>query len=325
MVVRPPRLILATNCADRKADTAGDPVRLRDVEGRGPAERARRWAAALRHSQAGMHPADRLYQGDHWSSSIRALGAAAEAGLHTELWVISAGYGLYPAATPIPPYAATFTGGTPDSVYRSSETGIDRSEYLTEWWTALERHVHDRSVGPRSFVSLARSHPDSVIVVVSSGSYLDAVTNDLLAAARELEDPGRLIIVSGGAARRELHPLANHLLPVSAKFQSAVRGTLSALNARVAERMLGDLRGPGDLRFDVLRDRLERWADTLPEQTRYDRAVKDDAEVCAWIRKAARGVDHASASALLRVFRDDGFACEQKRFGRLFARVRAGK
>jgi hypothetical protein len=53
------------------------------------------------------------------------------------------------------------------------------------------------------------------------------------------------------------------------------------------------------------------------EIKRYDRRKLSDDEVVSWIHAAQDEMPGASASRMLRVFRDAGYACEQSRFGEL--------
>lgn len=318
MIARNSRLIVASTCADRKAAIATERVSLRDVP-HGPArQRAISWAARLKRAGGGRESADFLYQGDHWNATKATLHNASEAGFRAELWIVSAGYGLYPAHSPVGSYAATFTPGHEDSVAPPDIDRVSRLHYLARWWDAIADRLPVDGVRTRTFSRIASRYRDAGILVISGGSYLDAITEDLLEAAERLDDPDQLVIVSCGAAARTSHSLQNHLLPVDARFQQVVGGTRSALNARVAKWLLGQIPYGGNFGFAALRARIEKTAEGLEDAPRYDRQPMTDAEVKRWIRKAGREVERPSASALLRLFRDSGFACEQKRFGRLF-------
>lgn len=317
-----PRLVVATTCSDRKASIAKRRVHLRevprDLSGR---ERARRWAARLKKAEGGRDSADVLYQGDHWVTSKNTFDAAVEAGFRAELWVISAGYGLYPAEAPVAAYAATFTPGHEDSVAPDRLNRSTRAEYLTAWWHAVAQHMPVLGARARTFADLARQDRSVRVLVVSGQSYLDAITDDLLEAASIVRSTDQLVVVSTGANGRRHHPLAAHLLPVDARFQHEVGGTRSALNARIAAWLMEgvlDARGFG---FDYCRRKVERAAARLPEAPTYNRTPMTDAQVKRWIRTNKRQMDRPSATAMLRLFRDSGLACEQKRFGALYRSV----
>ena len=60
--------------------------------------------------------------------------------------------------------------------------------------------------------------------------------------------------------------------------------------------------------------------DEATEQTPARKAVTDE-DVRVFVRNALRANPRARHTALLREYREAGYACEQKRFGRLFKEV----
>jgi hypothetical protein len=245
-----------------------------------------------------------------------------EAGFLTELWVISAGYGLYPASAVVPRYAATFNSGHPDSVVPRGYMGLDPPTYLARWWYALSRHVSVPGVATRTFEAIAKADRSSRILVVGGQSYLQAITTDLLVAAGNLSDPENLVVISCGSSTEPNHLLRRHLVPIDARFQSQVGGTRSALNARVARWMLQGLLNTDQFSASRLAEIASRTAAGLGDARTYDRTPMTDEEVLCWIRRSQTRLTTPSATALLRMFRNEGNACEQKRFGRIFGLVR---
>jgi hypothetical protein len=69
---------------------------------------------------------------------------------------------------------------------------------------------------------------------------------------------------------------------------------------------------------------VKKLAGEAPELVKFDRKELDDDAVTAFIQAWADTEVAPTASRLLRVLRDRGFACEQKRFGRLFKAYVAG-
>lgn len=111
------------------------------------------------------------------------------------------------------------------------------------------------------------------------------------------------------------HSLADILLPCDARLQAIVGGALVALNARVARKLFAE--PPAEWTFDAARARLAEWLAAAPVREHVARRGMDDEEIVGSIPRELT-LAPASASALLRDFRDRGLACEQKRFARLF-------
>jgi hypothetical protein len=111
--------------------------------------------------------------------------------------------------------------------------------------------------------------------------------------------------------------LGTIFLPADARLQSCLGGTRQALNVRVGERLLKErIRSRADA-ASYLNDLLR----AQPALTRYDRKKLSDEEVLSLITEGLARSPGASASRLLREFRDRGYACEQGRFGDLHKKL----
>ena len=63
---------------------------------------------------------------------------------------------------------------------------------------------------------------------------------------------------------------------------------------------------------------LERWLKAAPPLVKLERLPRTDAQVAGFIRRRRATEPDATASRLLREFRDLGFACEQRRFASIY-------
>jgi hypothetical protein len=171
---------------------------------------------------------------------------------------------------------------------------------------------------PRSIRDLAATEPSANFLLVLSASYFHACREDIAQASKLVRDPDRFIVVSAGA--RNQGPLGSLMVPADARLQACLGGTRQALNTRIAAHLASA----------GIRSRMQatgHLAQLLTEQppiTRYERKKLSDTEVLALIKDGLAQSPGASASQLLRQFRDAGYACEQGRFGQLF-RVFTGK
>jgi hypothetical protein len=305
-----PHLHVVVTCTHRKRLGAPPRLRLSSIRVKDVLARGRQWVDRLRAEPAPEVPASDLYAGDHWQVALSLLSQSHP----VQLWVASAGYGLVRLGQQLKPYSASFSPG-PDSVLVHGRRE-QRDGELREWWELITRANlgHSR---PRTLRELAASDPGAILLVALSEPYVRALRDDLVAARTKLHGSGKLLIVSAGT--KHCPGLDENLLPVDANLQIAVGGPRLSLNARIARHL-------------VTTSATHRWAtsaitESLSEvrsaSTRHHPRIRlTDAKVMAFIKRAARQDTHASRSDLLHRLRSQGFACEQQRFGSLFAKSR---
>jgi hypothetical protein len=164
---------------------------------------------------------------------------------------------------------------------------------------------------------LARREPNALYLVALSSVYLTACSEDVQNAGVALASPEHLTIISAGTEARG--PLARHLIPANARLQPTLGGTRQSLNARILAHLV---RHPaGVLTYTGSREVLEGLLEVAPPPVTYQRAPRTDTQVETFIRRRLATEPDATASRLLREFRDLGFACEQHRFGALYRAV----
>lgn len=305
-------LHIVTSCTNRKSHDAGE-RRIGDLIRRPLAERVEAWWARLGSpAESPMVRASDLYVGPHWRRSCEAVDLAEGSGVFADvqLHVMSAGYGLVPSCEPLRPYAATFSTESDDCV-------LGRGDRGDAWWDELSRFELP-SGAPRSIRSLAEQDNDATIVVVGSTQYMRAVAQDVIAASR-LAEPERVWIVCGGRVPTELENIAVALDGTKAEgLQARMVDLAAAATAHLA-------RSAGEHRFrlsEASRVLEEIEASTAPSARRKARTASDQ-EVTDFITRSIAGWEESrppTKTALLRLLRaNEDFACEQKRFGRLYA------
>ena len=154
--------------------------------------------------------------------------------------------------------------------------------------------------------------------IIASAPYLQATATDVAAAAETLSDPGQLAVFSAGARFvREVEPF---LLPYDLRMREKVGGAAMSLNVRVARELLS-----AGCAFDhaALSAALGRMAAGLGGPAAPKRPTMTDDEVIRFLRAQLNTDPALACTPLLRRLRDvEGRACEQKRFGELYRRVR---
>ncbi len=295
---------VVVTCSHRKRLQVPHELRVRNLPRLPFDRRVGEWLERLKGSATPVACALDLYAGEHWSVA-RSLPKVA-AGQPVHLWILSAGYGLISGEARIHAYAATFAPGHPDSVGLNGTRG--------DWWSALAAWSGPEPGSPRSLAQLARQDPGGTILVALSPPYLDACSVDLTEAAASLDIHERLsVICVGGTDGTKLKDL---MLPGDARLQHELGGSRQALNVRVLAHLLREHQGPMT-RIECAAT-IEDVLSLQPNLVEYDRKRCSDAEVAHYIRNRLEIDQSISRSRLLREFRDDGFACEQSRFGELF-------
>jgi len=298
-------LILITNCAATKRIAAGAPVLLRNWTG-SVRHRFHWWQKAI-EKQVSTTTVRDCYAGDAWSQALAAEQASPN---NSQLWVISAGLGLLSVDQSIPNYSATFVNNDLDSVASNHLEKTDWWNLLVEWRRA--------STGIGCITDLALANPKSVLMVAVSSSYFSVIKDDLVSARAALASPDQLLVISAGT--RPVRALGTSLLPIDARFENLVGGARSTLNARMLRRIIEENR-QGRIRASQISEYLSAIATTLDSPRSFERRPLADKQIATFIRKQSRSVPRSSASALLRILRDQGLACEQKRFHRIYKTI----
>lgn len=308
---------IIVTCTKRKSVPAQDCLQLGRVVGSTVSELVKQWISQLQKANSPSRPADELYSGDHWQIARSLPEVARGRKIHVRLWVCSAGYGLIPSWAPLKPYSATFSTHHKDSVLRCLATR--RAGSVDEWWSRLAKWPGPVPGEPRTLSDLARNAKRTPLIFVASDVYLRAVGPDLEEARNELADPRLLTIISGGGSPVGL--LRSHQLPCDARLQSLLGGALMSLNVRAVRRLLSQV-DLWPLRCDDLAAEYQKLIDAQPEFEQPQRRQMTDERIRKFIGHQLGKNPTLCASPLLRQLRDGGFACEQKRFGKLFLQVR---
>ena len=306
---------LVVSCSNRKRYETASGLAAHQLVGADVQCRLKAWKERLNAAPEQKYPAEHLYMGEHWSVVRDLLSAAGDRGWDVRLWICSAGYGLIRPSACIHSYQVTFASGTRDSLTDWESNAAQK------WWRGVCSYpVAGERVAPRSLTRLALQYPQTPMIVALSADYLNAVEEDLLNVLKIEYFRRHLAIISCGTNKKTVH-WQNNLLPCNGSMSASLGGTFSSLNARVA-RFLFEAPAHED-------PTVEYWAGlvrSLERQTiaRLSRSSQSDAEVSEFIRNALKRIPTVSKSRLLEELRASGKACEQKRFGELYMRLKQG-
>lgn len=309
------RVAVAVPCTDRKRGGQAMPeAMLRNVSvDLSISERVDQWVDRLLNERdRGVNPPlAELYVGPGWRASMQLVAGvkeAVESGV--DGFVISAGLGLQRLDDEVrgwPRYSATFASRHPDSVVVGSR---DQQRLATEWWSSLGR---SEMLGGTTFVELSSSH--DAVVVAASASYLRATAEDLVAAAQS-----GLRVVAFTASPVGLGDLDSYVIRIDARARSVVTASDARATAdfvafaarRLGEELL-DIAAARRFVTGILEGR------TAPPRPRGAAARPD--EVRSFIEASLRADPELRKAPLLRRWRDEGRAFEQKRFGAIYDEV----
>ena len=308
------RVNIVVTCTKRKRVSPTVDLRLRDVHAPDPRTGFSLWLERLSNSTAEHVPARHLYAGDHWSIVETLEGAAAASGFKAGIWVCSAGYGLVGLDSRIKSYSATFSADQPDTVCKWAAVAPN-PDARKFWWRLHAGWSGPDSSMPRSIAQVAIKYPEAPMLVVASQAYLRAIVEAVREAAEKLCDPDLLCVISAGT--NSLPTLEANLLPANAALQKELGGGLHSLNIRLARAILSESAAE-NLRASFLSATFRRKLVEAPPISVYQREAMTDEEVKEYIKVAIGNDSNVTKTALLRRLRDNGLACNQGRFSRLF-------
>lgn len=286
------KLTLVVNCTERKSVRASANTSVRNLPAGSVTERVEEWSRRLR-SEPAQASLDDLYKGEAWAQVQELRREITASGVEVDLLVASAGLGLRSVEDRTPSYAATFASSQPDSVVSNPAESQD-------WWALLN------SVDSASKLNEIGSSP--VLFVLSDG-YARAIHQDLVRVARKSAD---CLIVGGW---KDVDGMSR--VPADRALRSSLGGTVSSLNLRMArswwaQRKSSALVGPND------HETWTRWRTSVRVVESWGRRPATDRELSDLAATLKESDPTMSASRALRVVRDSGIACEQKRFGQIF-------
>lgn len=309
------KLHIVLSCTARKRGSELDYPRLRSVGSARISDRVEQWVALV---SAAPRPyvAAELYAGEYWRTGMELASCASPPG-QIGVSAVSAGLGLVGIHDQVPMYEATLAARHPDSVLRTSDPAAV-SRVRRQWWDELTRAEVLRRRGPQRLADLGGGGSDVSVMVCVGRSYLDAVAADLATLAECLGDPERVMVFASG---KPLAGLEECWVAVAGSLRLTLGGSLASTNLRAAKAVLAEL-GTLSPTADKARSIVGTLTATAGELPSFDRERQHDEEILDWILDRLAENPRATKTAALRRLRDEGRACEQARFGRLFADAR---
>lgn len=296
------QLIVAVNCTSKKTAQAGRSLCARDLERGDLAQLAKEWRFRVEAASAQQVPARELYSGRAF-----ALASKTAQGAGAELYVLSAGMGFVKQDAPVPPYNLSVAPNSDDCILlRSCAEPFTSSQ----WWAALHE-----AQGSRPLAKLLSRRPKAMLILAATRPYIAMVEEELMSLTAA--QMSRLRIV--GPTRAEGLPelLRPSVMPYDDRLDDVefgLQGTRFDFAARALTHfvgLVGDdecVQSPQD---HAKRVRLSLSKGRAPERLQRERI---DAAALRRHVRALKKAGESKTSALAKLRRDLGYACEQQRF-----------
>lgn len=296
------QLIVAVNCTSKKTAKPSAGLSARDL-GPGTVEQlVRAWNSRVRGASAHQIPARDLYSGRAFSLASNAAERA-----DADLYVLSAGMGFVKHDALVPPYNLSVAPGTIDCILRRSNA---EPFTASQWWAALHK-----AKGSRPLEKLLRRRPKAMLVVAATRPYIEMIEDELSSLAPS--EVARLRII--GPTRPDSLPacLRPSMMPYDSRLNDAdlgLQGTQFDFAARALAHFVGlvgrdaHIESPQDHAKRVRLSLAKRKAPVKPERERLDAAALERH------MRALKKAGESKSSALRKLRRNLGCACEQQRF-----------
>ncbi|RWF28129.1 hypothetical protein [Mesorhizobium sp.] len=246
-------------------------------------------------------PASALYAG-------RGFGLATQAAeiAEAKLYIISAGLGLVAADRQVPLYGLTVSSGYAESVAARVLGDFD----VDAWFSSLLSSPHSDQ-----WIDVFGQGPGRVLIALTR-PYAEMVGKSL--SELEPQALARLRLFGASLAPALPAALRPSLVPYDDRLDAILPGTRADFSQRALlhfARLVAINRGSYDRDADYAAVEAAMSAVTPPERARRPR--RNDAEILQLI--LARLHTQSGIARILRALRDEeGVACEQSRFSRLY-------
>jgi|GEM_PF-6080498 len=301
-------IVLLVSCAASKNQLAEPELQMRNVQEDGYDNVLSSWLRSLENVKH-RYPAMVLYKGGYWSLIRKILTVQSS----WKTLIVSAGLGLVQDTDFIPGYEATFSTNQLDSI-------PSHQEGSSLWFDGIG--------GTRRFTEYFEQQSDPLLIVVLSHPYLKAIQ---LCLDWYIDRFGTdaLIVLSTESTKRAFPDFIKSWIVLNEKMVHETGGVVGTLNASVLLWYVSQI-GEESISHASMTERIallsERTAskESLIQKNRTPQTIKQVKQwISRWVQQSLNQNQSIAKTRALREYRQEGFACEQKKFGRLFAEVKA--
>jgi len=264
------------------------------------------WMNNIKTNNSKRYKASHLYKGGVWKKTLDIKNILSKKN-QTNLYIASAGYGLIHEDKEIYSYDCTFSPGDSNSISKFNNQLVNPSSVV--WWDKINTFSYD------SFPS------DSYFFIILPYDYLIASQN-FIKQIIEKNDKKVFIFIANKKSLPDF--MKGHLIQFDSRFNSFQTGVMTNILQRAVFWLSNEIITKN---IPLTHANLQNHIDTKLSQyktfTMPQRKHLPDNEIRKKIKQMILDNNISSASKGLSYYRKQGFACEQKRFGKLFKEVKS--
>lgn len=265
------------------------------------------WDNNIQKQEETTYKVSELYKGGSWKASIDTKKVLLTK-YKTELYIASAGYGLIHSEEKILPYDCTFASSTINSINKFKNNSKIHANI--RWWNEINTF------------NLSKFPENSYFFIVLPHNYLLAAQNTI----------DNLIKIFGNkvfifTANKNSLPefMKNNIIKLDSRFNNFQAGVVSNMLQRAVLWLSDEI-----IQKDIPLTHTDLQNHIEEEMSKYEifimptRTKLSEEELYAKIKSMIENENIQSASKGLKTFRAMGYACEQKRFGKIFKEIKGG-
>jgi len=298
---------IISSCTSSKKYLPSDLLKLANIDDNLLLEDASElWIKNININESPQYKASQLYKGGVWKVTLDIKDILSTK-LKTDLYIASAGYGLIHSDKKIYSYDCTFSSGDSNSISKFNNPQDDPSNIL--WWDNINTFASD-------------SFPlDSYFFIILPHDYLVASQNFIQEIIYRYD---KKVFIFTANQKPIPNFMEQHVIKFDSRFNSFQTGVMINILQRAVFWLSKEIVMKNiplvhkDLQTHIDMKLTQYKAFTMPV-----RKQLTDEEIYKKIRLMILYNNISSATQGLKYFRQLGFACEQKRFGKLFSEVKS--
>ncbi len=299
------KIYLIASCTSAKRLNANEDLKLHNYDFSDFGNSISEWSRNIAKNDTRKCIARELYSGVSWKATLDAEKNLSKL-FDVELLVSSAGHGLIKSEVEISSYSVTFSKNSIDSVYNFLS---DDKEKTARWWREINTF------------DISRLHRDAKIFIALPYEYLMAMKETIKELVKLFKDNLFIFTINKKILPDDFYP---NIIYFNANFNSFERGTFSSILARFTRWLSAEI---VNNELNIKHDELQRYVDDFLNG--YSKPVKKvgrfigNDEIKNYVHNQIKNEQISSATRGLRHLRENGLACEQKRYKKIFDEVKS--
>jgi len=299
---------IISSCSNSKTQTPNDLLKIESFNKSMDLEDIIKfWNNNTKKQGETTYKVSELYKGTSWNASLNTKMKLLTK-YKTELYIASAGYGLIHSEDEILPYNSTFASSTSNSISKFQNNSKINAN--TRWWNAINTF------------SFSSSTDESYFFVILPHNYLLA-SQDTIENLISIFGNQVFIFIANNHSLPEF--MKNNIIKFDSRFNNFQSGVISNMLQRAVlwlsnEIIIKDI----PLCHASLQNHIEQEMSKYQTFVMPIRTKLSEEELYEKIKLMIQKENIQSASKGLKTFREMGYACEQKRFGKIFKEIKGG-